>query len=246
MRDTLTATGATAPPRRFFYRSACLMAAPVLLSFPLTYYLPVATGTGNFHLLHHLHALAFFAWFGLYVWQTWLVAHHRVARHREIGLAGFAISGTIVPLGYWMAQRAAEVRAARGMAQPFEFSYFNLLDMSLFALAMAGAIVLVTRHKEWHRRLTCVAALCLLAPAMTRWTLKLPLDPLLVDILVYVFVYPFLVALAWYDRRALGRIHPATLASIAVLVPLHVSSAWIARSAWWNGVAGPWLLGPSL
>ena len=78
---------------------------------------------------------------------------------------------------------------------------------------------------------------------MTRWTLKLPMDPLLVDILVYVFVYPFLVALAWYDCKTLGRLHAATLTSIAVLLPLHVSSAWIARSGWWNQVAGPWLIG---
>ena len=132
---------------------------------------------------------------------------------------------------------------AKGFAQPVAFSCFNLLDMSLFTLAMASAIVLVTRHKEWHRRLAYVAALCLLAPAMTRWTLKLPLDPLLVDVLVYVFVYPFLVALAWYDRQTFGRLHAATLTSIAVLVPLHVSSAWVARSAWWNQMAGPWQLG---
>ena len=243
MQDTLAVAAVATQPKQFFARSAIVMAVLVLLSFPMSYYLPVVTGTGRFQLLHHLHGLAFFAWFGVYVWQTRLAASGRIARHRELGLAGFALTGALIPLGYWMAQRAAENRMANGFAQPYEFSYFNLLDMSLFALAMGGAIRLVTRHREWHRRLAYVAALCLLAPAMTRWTLKLPLDPLLVDILVYVSIYPFLIALAWHDRKTLGRLHAATLASIAVLLPLHVSSAWIARSVWWNGGVGPWLFG---
>lgn len=60
------------------------MAAIVLLSFPLTYYWPIATASRQFHFLHHLHALAFFAWIGLYVWQTQLVANAKIARYRKI------------------------------------------------------------------------------------------------------------------------------------------------------------------
>jgi len=59
---------------QFFARSALAMAAIVVLSFPVTYYFPVALGSGDFDTLHHVHGLAFFAWFGLYVWQTQLVA----------------------------------------------------------------------------------------------------------------------------------------------------------------------------
>ena len=55
----------TLKPRRFFAWSAILMAAIVVLSFPLTYFLPIATGSGQFHLLHHVHGAAFFAWSGL-------------------------------------------------------------------------------------------------------------------------------------------------------------------------------------
>lgn len=243
MQDATAAPPADTQPRRFFARSALVMAVLVLVSFSMSYFVPVARGDPRFQLLHHLHGALFFAWFGVYVWQTRLAASGRIARHREIGLAGFALMGALLPSGVWMAQRAAEARAARGVLQPYEFSDYNLLDMGLFALAMGGAIVLVTRHREWHRRLTYVAALCLLAPAMTRWTLKLPMDPLTVDVLVYVAAYPFLVALVWYDRRTLGHWHAATLASLAVLLPLQLSSAWVARSAWWNTTLAPWLLG---
>lgn len=244
--EAISATLASAHSRRpqFFARSAVIMAAIVVLSFPLTYYLPVLTGSGTFHTLHHLHGLAFFTWFGLYVWQTQLVARGQIARHREIGLAGFALTGAMIPLGIWMAQRGAERRIAAGAASPYEVTWFNLVDIALFTVLMVAAIVLVARDKEWHRRLVFVAALCLAAPAATRWTLKLPgLDPLFLDIAVYLVMDPFLIALAVFDWRTLGKLHPATLTSIALLLPLQVSSAWIARSGWWNAVA-PGLIGP--
>ena len=72
-----------------------------------------------------------------------------------------------------------------------------------------------------------------------RFALPLPLD-----IFVYRVMDPFLIALALYDRRALGRLHPATLTCIAILIPLQISGAWIARSPWWNAIA-PALVGSS-
>jgi hypothetical protein len=238
---SLTHTGSQRT--QFFARSALLMTAIVVLSFPLTYYFPVATGSGNFDPLHHVHGLAFFAWFGLYVWQTQLVARGQIARHREIGLAGFALTGLMIPLGYWMAQRGAQRRLGT-MEHPYEFTWYNLVDMGLFTALMIAAIVLVTRHKEWHRRFVFVAALCLVAPAASRWTYRVPgMDPFLLDIAVYLLVYPFLIALARFDRRTYGKVHPATWISVALLLPCHVSGAWIARSGWWNAVA-PGLIGP--
>ncbi|MCC5870357.1 MAG: hypothetical protein JJU27_17795 [Gammaproteobacteria bacterium] len=231
-------------PSRFFAHTALLMAVLVFLSFPLTYYLPVLARSHNFQLLVHIHGLACFAWIALLAWQTRLVAAGQVARHREIGLAGFALSGGLIMSGYWVAQRAGENRLAQGMAQPWEFTFYNLIDISLFALLMIGAILLVTRHREWHRRLIYVAAICLVAPALTRWTLKLPFsNPLIVDLLAYLLItVPFLIALAVYDRRVLGRVHAATWTAVAAVLPLQLSSPWVARSAWWNGIA-PALLG---
>jgi hypothetical protein len=230
-------------PRRFFAWSAIAMAAIVLLSFPLTYFLPVMTGSQQFQLLHHVHGVAFFAWIGLYVLQTQLAARGNMARHREIGLLGFALTGAVILLGYWIAQRAAEIRIAKGVACPYEFTWYNIVDISLFSLFMIASILLVTKHKEWHRRFTYVAALCLVAPAATRWTLKLPyIEPFMLDIVVYLVLDPFLIALAIYDIRTLGRLHRATITCIAILIPLQIASAWIARSDWWNSVA-PWLIG---
>lgn len=241
MNESIVRTGSERP--QFFARSALVMAAIVVLSFPVTYYYPVATGTDNFDTLHHVHGLACFAWFGLYVWQTRLVARGQIARHREIGLAGFALTGAMIPLGFWMAQRAAQRRLGTS-EHPYEFTWYNLVDISSFGVLMFAAIVMVTRHKEWHRRFAYVAALCLVGPAATRWTLRIPgLDPFMLDIVSYVVMYPFLIALAMFDWRTLRKLHPATWTSIAILVPLQISSVWIARSIWWNAIA-PSLIGP--
>jgi len=62
----------------------------------------------------------------------------------------------------------------RTVEHPYEFTWYDFVDITLFARLMLAAIVLVTRRKEWHRRFVFVAALCLVAPAATRWTLKTP------------------------------------------------------------------------
>lgn len=143
----------------FFHRSAMLMVVLVLLNFPLPYYLPVLRGSHDFHLLHH--ALACFAWMGLLVWQTALVAKGQVARHREIGLVGLLLSGSLIVSGYWIAQRTGDSRLAQGNPRPWKVTWFNLVDISLFALLVLGAILLVTAHREWQRRLMHVAARCM-------------------------------------------------------------------------------------
>lgn len=237
MTAAITA-GSLPAQRQFFARSALAMAAIVLLSFPHTYYVPLVSGTRRFHLLHHVHGLAYFLWMALYVVQTQLVVHRDVARHRELGLLGFALTGAMVPLGYWMAQRGAELRTAAGAARPFEFSWFNVVDAGLFSTAMLASMLVVMRRPDWHRRFVYAAALCLVAPAATRWTLRIPyLDPIALDVVSYLLTYPFFVALCVHDLRTARRLHPATLTSLALVVPVQLASPWIARSEWWNEVA---------
>ncbi len=84
---------------RFFAVSAILIAGLVVLSFPLTYFIPLVSGSKHFTLLRHLHGLAFFGWIALYVVQTRLVRTGNVRLHRELGMAGVALAGAMLPLG---------------------------------------------------------------------------------------------------------------------------------------------------
>ena len=227
---------------RFFAISAILIAVLVVMSFPLTYFIPIANGSKSFSLLHHLHGLAFFAWVGLYVVQTRMVRSGNIRRHREIGIAGVALAGAMLPLGLWLTVNAAAGRQAEGVALPFEFSLYNFVDIVVFSVAFGWAIYEASRRSEWHRRLMFVAMLNLFGPAFSRWTLKLPLPFPWVDMSANLAADALLLALAWHDRRVLGRIHPLTLWAALALIPFHAIEPLIARSELWNDLA-PHLFG---
>lgn len=39
-----------------------------------------------------------------------------------------------------------------------------------------------------------------------------------------------------YDKRRLGRIHPATLWLAAVLIPIHAATPFFSNSEWWRAI----------
>ena len=224
---------------RFFSRSALLMLAMVLVSFPGTYFAPVLTGSGRFAPIYHIHGIAFFAWILLYAWQTHLVAAGRTARHREFGLAGIALSALMVPLGFALAIAAIERRLANGDAHPFDNTLYNVIDITSFTVLMTGSIASVTRHLDWHRRFTLAAAVALIGPAISRWFYATPMPafPPFTDFAPNLIADLFLVALAGHDRRTLGRIHPVTLWCLIVMVPIHLVTPFLVPTAWWRSIA---------
>jgi hypothetical protein len=222
---------------RFFAVSAIVIAVLVVLSFPITYFHPLVTGSKSFTLLRHLHGLAFFAWVGLYVVQSRLVRAGNIRLHRELGIAGVALAGAMLPLGLWQAVTAAGERQATGMELPFEFSLYNLVDILVFSAAFGWAIYEATRRIEWHRRLMFIALLNLFGPAFSRITALLPIAYPWYDMLPNLVADAVLGALALHDRRVLGRVHPVTLWAVLVLIPLHAVEPFVARSSWWNALA---------
>lgn len=223
---------------RFYARSALAMLALTLISFTLTYYTPLVTGSRHFPPIYHIHGLAFFGWIFLYAWQTHLVAEGKPARHREFGLAGIALSALMVPLGVALAIAAVHRRAAMGNPHPLDFTLYNVVDITSFAVLMTASIASVTRHIEWHRRFTFAAATALLGPATSR--LFLPPFPEifpLTDFACNLLADLFLVALAFHDRKTIGRIHPATLWCLCVMVPIHLLTPFATTSGWWRAVA---------
>jgi hypothetical protein len=223
---------------QFFATTALLMLALVLASFSFTYFWRLASGTRQFSLVLHIHAAAYFAWIFLYAWQTRLVATGLVARHRELGLAGIAVSTLMIPLGLGIAIAAAQRRAARGNPHPFDFTLFNVVDLATFAILMVASIAAVTRHPDWHRRFTFGAALCLVGPSLSRVLLVLPEAAPWTDLIPNLAADLFLIALALHDRRTLGRLHPATWWVAAILVPIHIATPFLIDSAAWRAI-GP-------
>ena len=239
---TATSSELQRSPSRFFARSALVMLALTLSAFPLSYFSPVVTGAKHFPPIYHIHGIVFFGWIGLYAWQTHLVATARTARHRELGLAGIAISTLLIPLGLLLTIAAIQRRIRRGDSHPFDYALYNVFDIACFAMLMIASIAAVTRHVDWHRRFAYGAALCLVGPAISRWFsgpwfVTPPYTPPLSDLAPYFAADLFYIALILYDRRKLGRIHPATLWMCLTVIPLQVLTPFAAESEWWRALA---------
>ncbi len=213
------------------------MLAWVILSFPLTYFQPMVTGRKHFSVFVHIHGAAYFGWIFLYAWQTHLAAQGKIGRHREFGLTGIALSALLIPLGIIMAILAIQTRIAKGDDQPFFYTAFNIVDLATFAILMAASIAAVTRHPDWHRRLIFGAALCLVGPAISRWFSAIPAFPPYTDFGPNILADLFLIALVFHDRRTLGHVHPSSWLVIALLVPLHLLTPFLASSEAWRSVA---------
>lgn len=226
---------------RFFLISGWAMVALALISFPFTYFGPMADGSKRFYGLLHIHGLLCFAWLLLYAWQVQLAAQRKIVRHREWGLAGAWLSGAVVFTGVPMIPAAAMRRIASGDPAPFFYSGYNLVDIGLFTLMSSLAILTASRQPDWHRRFMLGAAVALFVAAASRLMLVLPPAPPWTDLGSAFIGDAVLLALALHDRRA-GRVHPATWLLLAVMIPAHLLSPVIGGSALLRGTLGPALV----
>jgi len=133
-----------------------------------TYLVPVATGTFEEPTILHLHALFSFAWVGLFVLQSWLIARGRVARHQAFGLGGIALATATFFTGVTIAIKAMNAGSVAGNAQNARaFAIVPLTVIGIFAGLVAAAIANIKRP-EYHKRLMLMATFSIMPPAMGR------------------------------------------------------------------------------
>jgi len=236
---TATASRPVSQPGRYdrvFYSGmAIAMALAVFIGFARTYYLSSYFGTnatltgGPVSTVVHLHAALFTAWVLLFLAQTSLVATHRVAVHRRLGVAVAVLAALMVIAGTVIALATARRGGGPPGLDPLAFLVVPLGDMALFSVLVTAALWL-RRNKEAHKRLMLLAYLAILVAAVARLPGVLALGPLGFFGLTFI---PALVVGMIYDRVTRGRIHPAYLWGGALLilsVPLRLllstTSAW--------------------
>lgn len=205
----------------------------ILVGFAPTYFLKAFFGTPELSTLKHLHALAMMAWFGLFLVQARLVATGNIALHREMGIAGIAVAVLVV----WMGLQAGLASARAGVTPipevpPLAFLVMPVGEMLAFALLFGAAIVL-RRKSPWHKRLMLVATIAMLTPAFARWPLIATGGPPaffgMTDLLV--------IGCMAYDWRRNGRVHPAFLSALALVVVIQVGRLALAGTALWMDFA---------
>jgi uncharacterized membrane protein YozB (DUF420 family) len=227
---------------RIFYSSVAIaLALTVVAGFGPTYYFriigasPLTTLSGGpVTVLVHVHATLFTGWVLLFIVQTALIAQHKVAVHRRVGLAGAVLAVLMVVAGSWAAMK----QAARGVApaglDPYQFLMIPLSDVLLFG-GFVTAALLLRADRESHKRLMLLAYVCIVTAAIARLPGVLPLGPPVFFGLSFLFILAGVV----YDKATRNRVHPvyawgATTLVLSVPLRLLVSKtdAWEQVAHW--------------
>ncbi len=243
---------AVARRERFYVRMAAICLVVAVIGFIPTYWIPLFQGTLEVAPIAHLHAVLFFGWMSLFVWQTSLVAGGKVARHREIGLLGVSLATGMVLVGLGMAINSMKLREAAGVGEVARgFSTVSVTGILMFAVLLAIAVA-NTRKPEIHKRLMLVASASILQAAVGRWFAMLlapprpegavgltPLPPIAVTVMPGLLVDLLIVAAMVHDRKTRGSVHPvywaaggAVLAFQWLRIPLSTTSAWDHVARW--------------
>ena len=211
---------------RFFRTCITVMAVVLVFGFVLQ----LAMGRSSFGapLIVHLHAVAFMGWVAITVSQAWLAAGGAARLHRLLG--GLAV--------VWMVALAAlgplvTISAVRTGRVPFFFQPQHLLladpAMLIGAVLLFACAVALRKQRDWHTRLQVGALMMLMGPGVGR-ILPLPfLKPYAFEIAAVLPLAAPLIGMA-RDQRVYGRIHPAWLWSIGVLLALLICARAIALS----------------
>jgi len=193
-------------------------------------------------IIFYVHGVVFTAWIALLVAQASLVAGGRTELHRKIGPFSAVLALAMLVLGTLGALIAA--RRATGFVQvpvpPLQFLAIPIFDMILFATFVWLAIA-QRRQPQSHKRWMLLATISLVTAAIARWPGVFALGPIAFFGLTDLFV----VALAIWDFRARGQLHPVTLCGgllIIVSQPLRLvvsdTQGWLAFARWATGLLG--------
>lgn len=225
-----TAADLQSSERKFYSRMVLFLVLLMLLGFGPSFYLkgivpPYPRPNPTLPPAVLLHGGLFTLWMLTVVAQTQLVSAGRRDLHMKLGAFGVLLAVIMVPVMYltsvWQVARANQPP----FTDPLTWTIVPLAGIVPFAwLVWTGWRR--RRDAQWHKRAMLSAAiLVVMGPAIGR----LPIAPPTLG----GFTFQFLLGLALFaplfiwDRRSLGRIHPATklgfaMAVISVGVPLAI------------------------
>ena len=221
--------------RTFYSGIAIAMAVTVFAGFGPSYYFgafqsgPLATVSGGpITWLVHAHGLLFTAWVLLFVVQTALVAQHKVAAHRRLGIAGGILAALMVVAGTLTALKTAARGAAPTSPDPLSFLVIPLTDMVLFSSFVIAALR-QRKNREAHKRLMLLAYVSIIVAAVARLPGLLTLGPPA----FFGIGLSFMLAGVVYDLVTRRRVHPVYIwggSALVLSVPLRLVLA--STAAW--------------
>src|SRR5882672_10381123 len=205
----LGAHDASKRSERMFFGGMCFVLAVVVFAgFAPTYYLRGTFAGPALTTSLLVHGLAFSTWMILLNVQAGLISTNRVALHRRLGVAGAALGAVMMVLGTYV----AITRMRDGLFNtPPELPGVAFLAIPLMTIvvfpALFGSALWLRRRTDYHKRLVLLATLELVTAAVARLPVVADGGPPAFFGVTDLFV----VAIAVYDWRTRGRLHPATI-----------------------------------
>ncbi|MBR2175256.1 adenylate cyclase [Sphingopyxis sp.] len=169
----------------------------------------------------HLHGVAMLAWLALLIVQPTLVSRDNLVLHRRLGWIGAGLALFITGLGIFTGLASLALNRFPPFFSPPYFLALTAVESLVFGL-MVWAAVRRRHTTAWHRRLMIGATIVILEPALGR-ILPMPLMIGWSDIPIGLIQLGVVGIIALYDRRTLGRIHPATKAIAAIVIAVRVT-----------------------
>ncbi len=212
---------------RVFIRNLVTVMAVLLVS---GFVVQLAAGRSSFSAptIVHVHALLFMGWVGIVLTQVWLAGAGNMKMHRQVGMLAVVWAVALLVVGTLVTSAAVQTGRTPFFFQPQHFIIANPLTLYASIGLLAAAVAL--RHRpDWHARLQVGSFALFMGPGFGR-LLPMPLMiPYAHEIAAFVaLIFP--IAGMIYDWRAHGRIHPAWLWGIAVLVGVTLVSRVIGFS----------------
>jgi hypothetical protein len=224
-----------ASERKFYSRMALFLVFVVLLGFGPSFYLrgivpPYPRPNPTLPPGVILHGAVFTAWMGIFVAQTQLITARQHKIHMRLGIAWMLFAIAMIPVMYLTAMW----QVARANQPPFT-DPLNWTIVPLASIPAYGFMVWTgwkrRREAHWNKRAMLCSALMMMDPAIGR----LPIAPPTLGGFTFLFALSLatFIPLFLWDRRTLGRIHPATklgfgLAATATAIRL----IFLATGAW--------------
>lgn len=231
--------------RRFYTGMAIAVLMTVLLGFGRSFFLrPLFPDhPAPSEPIFLVHGMVFTLWILLFVAQVSLVSLGNLRLHRRLGLLSGALVVAILVLGVQGALTAGG--RATGFVNipvpPLQFMAIPFFDMIMFGSFVSLAF-LYRNQAQNHKRWMLLATLNLITAAIARWPVVSALGPLAYFGITDLFV----VALAVWDFRSRGRLHPVTIWGGALLIisqPLRLivsgTDGWLMFAQWATGQSHP-------
>jgi hypothetical protein len=187
-------------------------------------------------LVIHLHAASMATWLGLLFFQSLLVALRRPELHRKLGVASFVagpwVIGSMIAATIWRYGERASLQQFAGAANTF-------LNQSraifCFAVFFIWAMWVRKTDSETHKRMILLATVGPFTAAFARmpWLPNTwPENPLSSNL----YMLALLVPAMGYDVYRSGRLHPAWLIGLAVILPWVVAAQFLWSTPWWTAI----------